>query len=62
MKHLIVEVNDLVRRLIRSVVAGFERDSRVRQLAEALATYNRHRPNFVLMDIHMNVMGGITAT
>ena len=52
----------MVRRLIRSVVAGFERDSRVRQLAEALATYNRHRPNFVLMDIHMNVMGGITAT
>ena len=30
--------------------------------ADALAAYTRHRPDFVLMDIQMRVMDGITAT
>lgn len=63
LKLLIVEDSASVRRLIRSMVAGLA--GKIHDCsdgADALAAYTRHRPDFVLMDIQMRVMDGITAT
>jgi DNA-binding NarL/FixJ family response regulator len=63
MKLLIVENNPSVRRVIRSVVATiadeiYECDDG----ADAAPAYAAHKPDWVLMDIAMKNVNGITAT
>jgi CheY-like chemotaxis protein len=63
MRVLIVEDNASVRRLIRRIVASVA--SEIRECedgAAALAAYLEYRPDFVLMDIEMKELDGITAT
>jgi CheY-like chemotaxis protein len=63
MKLLIVEDNSGVRHLIRSLVASVADE--IYECAdggEALALYTNQHPDFVLMDIEMKVVDGITAT
>ena len=63
LKLLIVEDNESVRQLIKSVVAGLAGEIyECSDGADVLAAYNRHRPDFVLMDIKMGTTDGITAT
>lgn len=63
LKLLIVEDSAPVRRLITSMVAGLAAEiHECSDGAEALAAYSSHRPDFVLMDVQMDVMDGITAT
>ncbi len=60
---LIVEDNENMRRVIRSVIA--ELAGEVHECAdgsEALAAYAAHRPDWVLMDLRMRDVDGITAT
>jgi CheY-like chemotaxis protein len=60
---LVIEDSEKMRRMLRTLVAGS-----VSALWEccdgedALAAYRAHHPDFVLMDIDMNGMDGITAT
>ena len=63
MKLLIVDDNANVRRLIRILLADVA--DAIYEGAdgmEALALYAAERPDFVLMDIQMAIMDGITAT
>jgi DNA-binding NarL/FixJ family response regulator len=63
MNFLIVEDNENMRRMIRSIVA--EMAGETYECADgsgALAAYAEHRPDWVLMDVKMNQMDGITAT
>lgn len=63
MDILIVEDNENMRRVIRSVVSGFA--GRVHECtdgSEALAAYAAHRPDWVLMDLRMREVDGIDAT
>lgn len=63
MRLLIVEDNAAVRRMIRAVVAGVGVEfDECADGAEALAAYSTRRPDWVLMDIEMKEMDGITAT
>jgi len=63
LKLLIVEDSASVRRVIKTVVARLAREiHECNDGAEALAAYTWHRPDFVLMDIQMKLMDGITAT
>jgi NarL family two-component system response regulator LiaR len=60
---LIVEDNEAMRRMIRSLVADladviFECDGG----GDALRLYEAHRPDWVLMDIQMEPIDGLTAT
>jgi two-component system response regulator DegU len=60
---LIAEDKEKMRRLLKSLLGDLV--SAVWECsdgAEALAAYRRHRPDFVLMDIQMKLMDGITAT
>ncbi len=63
MKLLIVEDNPAFRRLLRSIVATavdevFEcADGRA-----AVSAYTTHRPDFVLMDIELKELDGLSAT
>lgn len=60
---LIVEDNDHMRRMIRSVVAGLAGPiHECADGAEAAAVYAAHRPDWVLMDVEMSRVDGITAT
>ena len=63
MKVLIVDDNASVRRLIRSVLPPLA--SEIYECAngpDAVAIYQAHRPDVVLMDIRMGAMDGIEAT
>jgi two-component system response regulator DegU len=63
MKMLIVDDNPPMRRLIGRVVNDLV--SEIRECGdgdEALEAYRQHRPDWVLMDIEMSRMDGITAT
>ena len=63
LKLLIVEDNESGRQLIKSVVAGLA--GKIYECgdgADALAAYNCHHLDFVLMDIKMGTTDGITAT
>lgn len=63
MNFLIVEDNDNMRRMIKSLVSEFAGETyECRDGAEALAAYAEHLPDWVLMDIRMNEVDGITAT
>jgi CheY-like chemotaxis protein len=63
MKLLIVDDNPGVRHVIRSLVAKVADEIReCGDGADALALYNLHRPDFVLIAIPMSTMDGIAAT
>jgi CheY-like chemotaxis protein len=63
MDLLIVEDNDQMRRMIvRSVHDLAEHTWECSDGAEALPAYTRHRPDWVLMDLRMKQMDGISAT
>jgi CheY-like chemotaxis protein len=63
MSLLIVEDNDRMRRMIRSLVADIaDPIYECEDGTEALETYTALRPDWVLMDIAMNRLDGITAT
>ena len=63
MNLLIVEDNDKMRRMIRSIVADLtERIDECSDGGDALALYAAHPPDFVLMDIQMKNVNGIQAT
>jgi DNA-binding NarL/FixJ family response regulator len=60
---LIVEDNAHMRRMIRTVVAGLvDAVHECDDGAEAPAVYAAHQPDWVLMDVEMARVDGITAT
>jgi NarL family two-component system response regulator LiaR len=60
---LIVEDNQPMRDLIRSIISDLAGDvTECGDGAEALFAYTRCRPDWVLMDIRMKEMDGISAT
>jgi CheY-like chemotaxis protein len=60
---LIVEDNQPMRDLIRSIVSDLAGDvTECGDGAEALFAYQRCRPDWVLMDIRMKEMDGLSAT
>ena len=63
MRLLIVDDHPAMRRMIGRVVNDIVSDiEECSDGAEALAAYTRCRPDWVLMDIEMSRMDGITAT
>jgi CheY-like chemotaxis protein len=63
MTFLIVEDNAGIRRVLRRILA--DTASAIWECAdgsEALAAYNQHRPDIVLMDLRMPHVDGLTAT
>ncbi len=63
MKLLIIEDNLPVRDLIRSIVATVADEVyECEDGADALAAYVAHEPDWVLMDLAMKNVNGITAT
>ena len=63
MNFLIVEDNDQMRRVIKSVVQSFAGCIyECSDGAEALPAYAQYRPDWVLMDIRMKELDGIAAT
>lgn len=63
MNFLIVEDNDNMRRMIKSIVSEFADETHeCCDGAEAFALYAVHLPDWVLMDIKMKKMDGISAT
>jgi CheY-like chemotaxis protein len=63
LKFLIVEDNERMRSMIRSIVDDLAGETH--ECADgsgALAAYATHLPDWVLMDVKMNEMDGITAT
>lgn len=63
MKLLIVDDNPDTRKLIRTVVRKCSEDIiEGRSGTEAIASYIQYRPDWVLMDIEMLGMDGLTAT
>jgi CheY-like chemotaxis protein len=63
MNVLIVEDNERMRCMIRSIVADLEGETHeCSDGSAALTAYAEHRPDLVLMDVKMKEMDGITAT
>jgi CheY-like chemotaxis protein len=63
MRLLIVEDNVGMRALIKRALAGLGAEFvECGDGAEAIAAYTAERPDFVLMDIEMPTMDGVTAT
>lgn len=63
MKFLIVEDNELMRRLIRSVVSEIaETIDECSNGKEAVTAFESYRHDWVVMDIEMPEMDGLTAT
>jgi DNA-binding NarL/FixJ family response regulator len=63
MNFLIVEDNENMRRTIRSIIAALAGETHeCSDGSEALAAYAEHLPDWVLMDVKMKEMDGITAT
>ncbi len=63
MNLLIVDDHQPMRRLIKSLLADLaENISECADGAEALEIYRQTRPDWVLMDIEMNTVDGLTAT
>ena len=63
MNLLIVEDNDEMRGMIVKLLCGLaEHTYECRDGTEALPAYTRHRPEWVLMDVKMKEMDGISAT
>lgn len=60
---MIVDDNDDVRRMLRAVVADLaDPIYECRDGGEACDAYATHRPDWVLMDVSMAPMDGVTAT
>lgn len=60
---LIVEDNAQMRRMLHSLVADLvDTVTECADGSEALVLYARHRPEWVLMDVQMKEMDGISAT
>jgi two-component system chemotaxis response regulator CheY len=63
MKILIVEDNEQMRRMVKALVGDmFERIFECSDGAEALSVYKQHGPDWVLMDIDLPELDGISAT
>ena len=62
MKILIAEDNELMRSLIRNVVKDLGTVLETSDASEAVAVYEEHQPDWVLMDIRMGTTNGIAAT
>lgn len=63
MRILIIEDNEAMSRMIRSVIAPITDDIHVSDDgANALVEYERLRPDWVLMDICLKTVDGLTAT
>ena len=63
MNLLIVEDNEQMRRMIVKLVRGLAAHTyECSDGVEALAAYTMHRPDWVLMDVKMKEMDGISAT
>jgi CheY-like chemotaxis protein len=63
MKVLIVENSEPMRRMIMSLLADLVEDFvECVDGSEALAAYNQHQPDLVLMDLKMKGVDGIEAT
>jgi CheY-like chemotaxis protein len=63
MNLLIVEDNDQMRRMMVSLVRGLAKHTyECTDGVEALSAYEMHRPDWVLMDVKMKEMDGISAT
>jgi CheY-like chemotaxis protein len=63
MSFLIVDDNSVMRRTIRRVVSEFAREiNECEDGAEALSAYQKHHPDWVLMDVEMREKDGLTAT
>jgi CheY-like chemotaxis protein len=63
MKVLIVEDHPATRRMMRQLIESFADEvSECSDGAQALARYTATQPDWVLMDIRMKEMDGITAT
>jgi two-component system response regulator DegU len=63
MKVMVVDDNARIRRMIRMVLENFvEEFVECADGSEAVSTYERHHPDWVLMDIEMEHVDGITAT
>ncbi|HXG93315.1 MAG TPA: response regulator [Blastocatellia bacterium] len=61
-KVLIVEDNENMRRVIRSVIGELAEVVECEDGRDALAAYARHQPDWVFMDIKMEGVNGIAAT
>lgn len=63
LKVLVVEDNFMNKVLVREILAlhGYE-IIEAKSGTEAIKTLNTHRPDIILMDIHLPEMDGITAT
>jgi CheY-like chemotaxis protein len=60
---MIVDDNEEIRRMLRSVLADLaDPIYECHDGGEADAAYRRHRPDWVLMDVSMEPVDGITAT
>ena len=63
MSFLIVDDNAVMRRTIRYAVSEFAREiNECADGAEAWSAYEKHQPDWVLMDIEMRKKDGLTAT
>jgi CheY-like chemotaxis protein len=63
MKILIVDDNAGIRRMLRRTLADMA--SEIQECTDghdALSSYQKYRPDVVLMDVRMTVMDGLTAT
>jgi len=59
---LIADDNDDVRRMVRSLIDEVETDViEVSDGGSAIEAFERHRPEWVLMDVNMHPMDGLTA-
>ena len=60
---LIAEDNAQVRRMIRDLIEDIDAEIiECEDGGEAIEAYNKHQPDFVLMDLHMAPTDGLTAT
>ncbi len=63
MKILIVDDSERMRQMIRTFIADLSSDIvECSDGSEALEAYRAHRPDFVLMDLKMSGMDGLSAT
>lgn len=63
MSFLIVDDNSVMRRTIRRVVNEFANEIiECDDGADAFAAYEKHQPDWVLMDVEMQEKDGLTAT
>jgi len=59
---LIADDNENVRRMMRKLIEEVETDLvEASNGSEAIEAYEQHRPDWVLMDINMRTMDGLTA-